>query len=125
MFSITYITIILLFEHFVSDFLFQDRKTAENKSSKFSYMFFHCIIYTSAMTTFFIPFINLRELYPVFLIFLTLFISHIIVDSISSRLTTIFYKYKTWYLFFATIGFDQFLHTSVIIILIEQFITNK
>jgi hypothetical protein len=106
----TYHILLLLilcnYAHWMSDFFFQTDKMALNKSSKFEWLGLHCLVYSS-------PFWLIDWRFG-----LITLISHLVIDGITSRATSYFWKKEDRHNFFVTIGFDQLLHNIVIIITI-------
>ena len=109
-----YIIIILLFLHFVGDFIFQSDKIAINKSESIKLLTLHCYVY---MSLFYFCFTWSKMFYNGTIFLLLIFISHFIIDFITSRITKKFFNEGKRYKFFITIGFDQFLHLSILLIL--------
>jgi len=99
------IILILLWIHYVTDFLLQDDKTAINKSSNNFYLAGHCFIYM-------LPFLPFGLLFG-----LLIGISHFIIDYVTSRITTKLYLKGKRHWFFCTIGIDQAIHLSVLFLL--------
>lgn len=90
---------------FIADFVFQSNYIAQNKSSCSKVLSKHVIIYG-------LPFIILFGLsYGLINIVL-----HFIVDYITSRVTKRQWECKEVHNFFVTIGFDQWVHTSLLFI---------
>jgi len=123
--TLSIIVIILLF-HWVADFVVQPRSMAENKSSVIEVLSMHCLIYTLFLTSglilsmiavlsyFSLPItFNMNQL---ILFFSLIYLLHFITDYITSRLTKKYYMNGKIKKFWNTIGFDQWLHTSQIIV---------
>lgn len=121
-------TMLLLINHFVSDFLLQSRAMGKNKSSSIKYLFIHiAIIFVT-----FIP-LSVYLLGPqIGLTFAVLnALVHMIIDAsiwnlykLSVRFrfgpNVIPSEYKYWedHLFYSTIGLDQLLHVLTIVYLL-------
>ena len=93
------ISLIILTNHFVSDFLLQNDWMAVNKSKRLDALLLHVTIYS-------LTFIWLGWKFV-----LITFITHLITDAITSRITRMLYYpifYRHW--FFAVIGLDQLIH---------------
>lgn len=112
--------IVLLFAHFVADFIAQDDYTAINKSKNHFVCMLHSFEYTfniivGAIALWIVGLTNLTD-NNFLLIFLTTFISHWIIDSITSRINSYLWKNEKRHWFFVCIGFDQFLHVSILML---------
>ena len=100
----TVILLKIIWLHLIGDFLFQSDKIAINKSSSFKYLGIHCLIYS----------LPLLLISPLFAAINSIF--HFVIDFCSSQLTTYFYKNKQRHWFFVTIGFDQAIHFTILIL---------
>lgn len=90
---------LIMFMHFVADFIFQSDRIAHNKSTNNWILLQHVILYS-------IPFaIAFGWLYGIITLAL-----HFCVDFVTSRITKRLWEAKETHWFFVTIGFDQFLH---------------
>lgn len=89
----------ILVLHFVADFVLQGRTIARNKSSSIKHMSAHCAIYTAVLCLAGIRFGLINGGL------------HFITDSVSSRLTSKFWRSGRDYLFWLVIGADQLVHT--------------
>lgn len=105
---------LLLFFHFIGDFFFQNDWMALNKSKKLIPMMVHCFIYTIITL---VPFIIVLPSPMLLLIPIVLYISHLVIDFLSSKLCEYLYNKGERHWFFVVIGFDQFLHLSILSIL--------
>jgi len=90
--------------HFVADFILQSNYVAINKSRYISQLFKHAIIYA-------MPFLMLGIKYA-----LINGVLHFIVDYFTSSITTYFYARDKRRAFFITIGCDQAIHTTCLIL---------
>ena len=95
-----YTVILILFAHFIADFICQTDKIAINKSDSLGYLSLHALMY------------SMLFLIWGFYFFLATFILHWIVDFFSSKLTTRLFKAGERHWFFVVIGFDQFVHVT-------------
>lgn len=110
-------TVALLFLHWLGDFVLQTRWMADNKSKNWEALTLHVFVYS--FTVFCIG-ITGQYLINDLCRFATInFIIHFVVDSFTSRFTKKALEAKNMHLFFAIIGFDQFLHTSTLLIIAE------
>lgn len=101
-----------LFCHFVADFICQSRKMGENKSKDFDILTQHVVIYTLVL------FMMLAIPLGIDLAARVAGINggaHLVIDFITSKITSYFHKENKMHLFFSTIGFDQYLHTCIFI----------
>ena len=101
-----WLIISILFMHFILDFVCQTDEMALNKSTKFGALLFHCIVYSF----FFIIF--------GFMVFIITFIQHIVIDFITSKINALLWEKNERHWFFVCIGFDQFLHISILLLTI-------
>ena len=107
--------IYILFLHWVFDFRLQSNEMAINKSKSFFYLFYHCFVY-SCWGVLMYPFIGQDQA----LVFMGyLFITHLFIDGITSRVTSYFWKRDEKHNFFTTIGLDQLLHYATIFSALE------
>lgn len=108
--NVYYQILIILFIHWVADFLYQTKDMAVNKSSSNLWLFRHVAVYSSVW--FFVG-IAIFDIAQVALFTIITFISHFITDYITSRWTKKLYnigKYYGFPSFFSVIGLDQYLH---------------
>lgn len=106
------LSLALLTTHFIGDFLLQSNWMAVNKSKRWGVLALHCLIYSACFSPWGLKFVAL------------VFALHFVTDAITSRITSKLWffrqlnpEYNEWYyvdgkrwLFFLTIGFDQWLH---------------
>jgi uncharacterized membrane protein len=106
---------IIMFCHWLFDFACQNDKMAINKSTSFKWLGIHCLVYSlwgfflfpylgTALTLFFVGY---------------LFVTHFMIDGVTSRLTSYLWKKGDRHNFFVVIGFDQFLHYVTIFALLN------
>jgi hypothetical protein len=104
--------IVILWIHFISDFLLQTSWMAMNKSRNTLALLVHCFVYT-------IPFICLTFDSTLSLSFDFVIINgccHFIIDFITSRFTSKLYKEEKYRAFFSVIGLDQTIHMTILIL---------
>lgn len=89
---------LLLFMHFVADFILQSNWMAQNKSKNNWALFTHVFIYS-------LPFILISPLYAAINGLL-----HLLVDYNTSHLSSKLWANGKVHWFFVVIGFDQLLH---------------
>ncbi len=92
----------LLLTHYIADFTLQTTYMSKNKSTSNKALGLHCLIY------------GLCFLWLGFVPAFILGSSHFIIDYISSRLTSWFFKRDDIHNFFVIVGADQFLHSMVL-----------
>jgi len=96
-----YTLMALISGHFVGDWAFQDDWFAQHKKTSHEIMFYHVAVYVSAI---FLATAIVGIKLPWYSL-LTLFVSHFIIDTVSSRLKII---RKIW--------LDQLLHAIVLVV---------
>lgn len=119
------ITIILiLLSHWVSDFILQSNWMSTNKSKSFPVLIAHTLTYSVAMCvmiTILTEFNMLidKYVYSYILFLLIMFITHTIIDFITSKINSKLWDKNEVHWFFTSIGFDQWLHYLTIFITIN------
>jgi len=110
--SFLFLIICLFFAHWVGDFVFQDDNTAKSKSNNKWVLIKHCLSYSGVMWIYLLALIGFKSTtyVPIF------FFSHFIIDGITSQITKYYYQKENRHMFFVTIGFDQFLHSFIILL---------
>lgn len=97
--------LIIVWLHWVADFVFQSDKIALNKSENVLFLGMHSAIYA-------LPFLLLFGIeYCLFN-----FSAHFIIDFISSRITKYYWLKENRHAFFVTIGLDQAIHLTILIV---------
>ena len=104
--------LLIVWIHFVSDFILQSDIMAINKSKNVKYLLLHCFIYSLLFLVFGWEFS------------LIAFLSHFIIDFFTSKLTSYLWQKEKRHWFFCTIGFDQALHLTVLF-LVKLFLENR
>jgi len=107
--------------HYIGDFIWQTNTMAIKKSSNVVALCEHCFTYSIAM---FIGFLAVwgrlgfeaMNQNKWLLTCVIMFISHLIIDGITSKITSYFFKKDYRHLSFTTIGFDQWLHLIVVVL---------
>ena len=100
--------IIILYAHFLADFVFQTRYMAENKSKSIKVLSLHILEYFSIM-------LIALYFFDVSILFIAWnSIAHFVVDYFTSKLTSKLWAEKRVHDFFVVIGFDQFLHVALL-----------
>lgn len=108
------ILIAIIWVHFIADFLLQSDWMALNKSKSFTALYTHSFVY-SLPFIFIVYFCNMHGLYA-FVFILAIFLSHFLVDGISSKITSWLYKRGERHWFFVVIGLDQAVHMTTLIL---------
>lgn len=99
-----YVIILIIWLHFIADFIMQNDKMAINKSSSDKWLAIHSFIYV-------IPFFMFGWQFMLFNA-----IAHFVVDYITSRGTSKLWNENKRHWFFVLIGFDQAIHLTILII---------
>jgi len=100
------VLIVLFLCHFIGDFLLQSNKMALNKSSSNKYLAAHAFCYC-------LPFLLFWK-FP--LILGILFVSHFIIDYMTSRINRKLYALENKHWFYVGVGGDQYTHSLVLIL---------
>jgi hypothetical protein len=95
--------ILLIWLHFIADFVLQTDKMAIHKSASMKFLGLHCLTYS-------VPLFLLGWRFAVLNGF-----AHFGVDFVTSRLTGHFFSIKKRHAFFVTIGCDQAIHMSFLV----------
>jgi hypothetical protein len=101
---------VLLSLHFFMDFVFQSNNMATKKSTSNKWLLIHVACYSTPFLFFGIPFALINGL------------SHLVIDYVTSRISKKFWEAKQLHWFFVVIGFDQLLHTSILLWLASRFL---
>lgn len=102
--------IYLIFIHWIADFVCQNKSMAELKSKSSIMLLCHCGVYCGIFLLF-----TQNILYSTLLGLL-----HFPIDYITSRINSELYSKKDIHNFFVSVGFDQFIHLTIIILLGEK-----
>ncbi len=102
-----YILILIIWIHFISDFAFQSDQMALNKSENINWLGIHCMVYS-------IPFLIIGLEFA-----LITCGAHFIVDYITSKITKYFWEKNERHWFFVTIGIDQAIHLTCLILTLK------
>ena len=113
--------LLLVWSHFIFDFILQSDKMACNKSSSFKYLLLHSFIYSLGFLWLCVlspgPHAIDRVVYTVG-VCVTVFITHALVDGITSRITKRLWLAEERHWFFVVIGFDQAIHITSLVMLV-------
>lgn len=102
--------LIVLFFHWVGDFICQTRWMADNKSSSITALLAHIFNYTAILGVPTLLF-NLSTQW-----LLVNALTHFLIDPITSRFSKRLYGQGNVHGMFCVIGFDQFLHISILLL---------
>src|SRR4051812_6679636 len=97
--------LLLIWFHFVSDFLLQTDSMALNKSSSNKWLVLHVLVYGIPFHIFF------GWKYALFNV-----VAHFVTDYCTSRATTKLYKAGQRHWFFVVIGLDQAIHMTCLLL---------
>ena len=111
--EILFIIILILFTHFIADFIMQTDKMAINKSTSIKWLSYHVWMYAVIS----IAFISISPWYWIFNS-----LAHWVIDFFTSKWTSYLWKNEKRHDFFCIVGFDQLLHTSILIITLLPFL---
>jgi len=113
--SITVIMVIKI-SHWLGDFPAQSNNMATKKSSSIKWLFLHSLTYTGIIT---IPFVLFGFVFNCLLLAISLALAngilHFLIDYVSSKFTSQYYKENRIHDFFVIIGLDQYIHDMLLI----------
>lgn len=96
--------IILIWLHFLGDFILQTNKMAINKSKDNKYLLLHCTVYTIPLFWFGWVFALING------------VAHFITDYFTSRATSHLHSKGERHWFFVVIGLDQAIHITTLVV---------
>ena len=99
--------ILIIWIHFIADFILQSDKIAINKSKNIKYLFYHCFVYSIPMLLFGWKFAIING------------VAHFLVDFITSKITFYLWNINQRHWFFTTIGLDQAIHITCLFITLK------
>ncbi len=110
------IIIWILFVHWKADFLFQSHEMSINKSKSNWWLSYHVLVY-SIITTIGWCLLSIKSFNILTLfVFPITFITHWVTDYFTSRYSSKLYVRGDIHNFFVTIGFDQWIHYSTLLL---------
>lgn len=98
---------LVLFFHFVGDFLLQSTAMATKKSSELPMLLKHSMVYGLSFLWFGVAFSSL------------MFASHVVIDGVTSGISKKLSQREDKHWFFVFLGFDQMLHLFFIVGIME------
>lgn len=99
-----WIILMLVWLHFIADFVLQSDKMAQNKSTSDKWLGIHALVYTLPFLIFGFTFAIINGLL------------HFGIDRYTSRINKKLWEDKKIHWFFTNIGFDQAIHMSLLIL---------
>ena len=121
-----YFIILLLFSHWIADFVRQTDKQAKGKSHDLGMLYHHCFSYTYDVMAIILLVegilyycgyhTRLFHSTNTFILksYLVIFLAHFCTDFITSKINAKLWKEEKVHEFFVSVGFDQFLHVFVL-----------
>lgn len=102
---------LIIFSHWVADFIAQSDWMAKNKSKSWKALSLHILAYTISLA------LLLSLIHPKTALFYALVNGgvHFVIDAITSRITAKLYAKGDVHNFFVVIGLDQALHMSTLV----------
>lgn len=109
-----FVILYVLLIHWTADFVCQTDWMAKNKSSNNFALLSHVMTYSAIMFIFTVVVINSIYYYLTFIVINA--ILHFITDYYTSRLNSKFWAKGDTHNFFVSVGFDQFIHQTTLIL---------
>lgn len=106
-----FLFLVLLFGHWIADFVLQSHWMATNKATNNWALAYHVLVYSVVMTCFYFV-----VTHNWIMIFLFTFVTHFATDYVSSRATKYYMNRREIHNFFVVIGLDQFVHCTTLAI---------
>lgn len=106
--------LLIMFIHWVSDFVFQTQEMATNKGKSIKWLSYHVFVY-ALLTAMGWAAISLVPI-VLFKVFTLTFITHWCTDFVTSKITGYFYLKGDIHNFFVVVGIDQFIHLTTLML---------
>ena len=103
------ILLLIIWIHFIADFVLQSRWMGMNKSTNSWILALHCSIYT-------LPFLIFDYYFLIAYYAIINGVLHFVVDYQTSRLTSKLFAKEKYHWFFVVIGLDQAIHMTILIL---------
>lgn len=97
--------LVLVWMHFVADFVLQSHRMSRNKSWSWKWLGAHTLVYGTVF------------LWAGAWFALATSVTHGAVDAVTSRVTSRLWKREAYHSFFVMIGFDQAVHLTTLVLL--------
>lgn len=115
------IYIIILFVHWLADFVFQSHKMATKKSTSKVWLTKHVLTYSLITVTswsfFIIPLSEKEDIIPnLCMVWIITFVTHWFTDYVTSKITSRLYKEGKVHDFFVIVGVDQMIHYTTLLL---------
>lgn len=123
--SYTFIYFLLI--HWLADFVFQTDWMAKNKATSQHALAAHVLAYFTVLTisTLILAIFAQKDLPSSVIPFICInVVSHLLIDYVTSRISSTLHKNGDIHNFFVVIGFDQFLHISILYWSYFYFLSN-
>lgn len=104
--------IMLMFIHWIGDFVYQTDEMAKGKSTPMVWLFKHCFMYTVILM--------IGTINPMFAIFNGM--AHFVVDYFTSKLNSWLWNKGDVHNFFCCIGLDQLIHLTILFVSYIMFV---
>ena len=111
--------IILMFGHWIADFVTQSDYVAKNKSKDSLVCCLHAMLYSICMMPFVIFAKSGLDWGLYLLTGLMLYLSHLCIDYVTSKINAWLWSKEEMHWFFVSVGFDQLLHLSILFLLLD------
>lgn len=119
---------VLLFGHFLADYVFQSRWQSLNKATNPKALALHCLTYGLTMMASFIIGVTTMQvtvpflLYSAIVFFIAIFSVHFVVDLISTKVYNFLWKKGQYKAFFSVVGFEQLIHQYILLLATIYFV---